>query len=136
MDFRDLNHYIDTFTANADVCMVKLRKRWQKGSNMSLVDLKRAFLQVCIHKSLRPFQIVKVDGKRYCLTHLGFSLNVAPLITKAIISMVLVQEETVGRMASMYIDNIYINENIWLSLGWSTKIRNGSRTVNECWDWL
>ena len=60
---------------------------------MSLLDLRRAHLQVCVHKSLWPFQIVKVDKKRYCLTRLGFGLNVVPLIMKTI-SIVLAQEET------------------------------------------
>ncbi len=55
---------------------------------------------------------VRVDGKRYCLTHLGFGLNVAPLIMKAIISMVLAQEETVGCTVSAYIDDMYINEDL------------------------
>ena len=57
-------------------------------------------------------QTVKVDGKRYCLTRLGFGLNVAPLIMKAIISTVLAQDKTVSRAVSMYIDNIFINEDV------------------------
>ena len=112
MDFQELNHYVDTFTANADVCAAKLHKWWQKSSHMSLLDLRRVYLQVRVHKSLWPFQAVKVDRKRYCLRCLGFSLNVAPLIMKANISMVLAQEETVSCMASTYLDDIYINEDV------------------------
>ena len=63
-------------------------------------------------KTLRPFQTVKIGGQRYCLTHLGFGLNVAPLIMKVIVSMVLLQEEAVGHTASVYIDNIYVNKDV------------------------
>ena len=44
------------------------------------------------------------------LTHLGFGLNVDPLIMKAIVSAVLLQEEAVECAASAYINNIHINE--------------------------
>ena len=74
------------------------------------------------------------------MTCLEFGLNVAPLIMKAIISMVLSQYETVGRAASMYIEDIFINEDVVpaacvrehlavkvlkLDLGWNAKTLNG-----------
>ena len=89
MDFQLLNYHVDVFTANADVCAAKLCEWQQKGSNVSLLDLKRAYLQVRVQKTLWPFQTVKIGGQRYCLTRLGFGLNVAPLIVKAIVSAVL-----------------------------------------------
>ena len=112
MDFRQLNRYVDVFTANADVCAAKLRERRQKGLNVSLLDLKRAYLQVRVQKTLWPFQTVKNGGKRYCLTRQGSGLNMAPLIMKAIVSAVLSQEEAVGHAASAYIDGIYVNEDV------------------------
>ena len=42
MEFRQLNCYVDVFTANA----AKLREWRQKDSNISLLDLKREYLQV------------------------------------------------------------------------------------------
>ena len=45
---------------------------------------------------LSPFQTMKINGKTCCLTHLGVGLNIAPLITKPIISTVLSKEEAVG----------------------------------------
>ena len=80
MDFQQINHHVDVFTANTDVCTAKLHKWLQKGSNVSLLNLRRAYLQVCVHK---------IGRQRYCLTHLGFGLNVAPLIMKALVSTVL-----------------------------------------------
>ena len=96
MDFQKLNHHVDAFTANADVCATKLPEWRQKGSNMSLLDLRRAYLQVHIHESLWPFQTMKIDGRRYCLTCLEFGLNVAPLIMKVIISTVLARDTTMS----------------------------------------
>ena len=83
MDFQQLNCYVDVFTANADVCTAKLREWRQKGSNVSLLDRKKAYLQVRVQEILWPFQTVKIGGQRYCLTRLGLGLNVAPLIMKA-----------------------------------------------------
>ena len=115
MDFRQLNYHVDVFTVNADVCTAKLREWRQKGSNVSLLDLKRAYIQVRVQKTLRPFQAVKIGGQRYCLTCLEFGLNVAPHIMKAIVSAVLLQEEAVGHAASAYINDIYVNEDVILA---------------------
>ena len=112
MDYRELNQHVDTFTANADVCVAKLREWRQKRSNVALLDLKRASLQIRVHESLWPFQTVMIKGKRYCLTHLGFGLNVAPIIMTAIIKTVLMQDEFTVKATSAYVDDIYINEDI------------------------
>ena len=79
---------------------------------MSLPGLRRVYLQVRVHESLWPFQTMKIDGRRYCLTCLVFGLNVAPLIMKAINSTVLAQDVTVSQAASAYIDDIFINEDV------------------------
>ena len=54
LDFRELNGYIDAYTAHADICMQKLREWRKKGSNVSVLNLRRAYLQVHVHKSLWP----------------------------------------------------------------------------------
>ncbi|KRX29777.1 hypothetical protein T06_16650, partial [Trichinella sp. T6] len=46
-------------------------------------------LQIRIDKSLWPYQMVVFKGKRYCLTRLGFGLNVAPLVMKAVLNCAL-----------------------------------------------
>jgi len=112
MDYRELNKHVDAFTANADVCAAKLREWRQQGSNVALLDLKRAYLQIHVHESLWAFQTVIVKGKRYCLTRLGFGLNVAPLIMKAIVNAVLTQEEPMRKATSAYVDDIYVNEDV------------------------
>ena len=112
MDFRELNSHVDAFTAGADVCADKLREWRRLGTNMSIVDLRRAYLQLHVHESLWPFQTVVYHGQRYCLTRLGFGLNVAPSVMKAVLTTVLKQDETVDRATSAYLDDIMVNEDI------------------------
>ena len=122
IDYRELNQYVDTFTADANVCASKQREWHQHGSNVSLLDLRRACLQVRVSESLWPFQIVMFAGKRFCLTRLGFGLNVAPQIMKEIINAVLSQEEKVKEGAYAYLDDIYVNEDIVSSLHVKAKL--------------
>ena len=110
MDYWELDQYVDTFTADANVYASKQREWHQHGANVSLLDLRRAYLQVRVSESLWLFQTVMFAGKRYCLTRLGFGLNVAPQIMKAIIDAVLSQEEKVKEGTSAYFDVIYVNE--------------------------
>ena len=109
MDYREVNQYVDTFTADTDVCASKLQEWRQHGPNVSLLNLRRAYLQVWVSEFLWPFQTVMFAGKRYCLTRLGFGLNVAPHIMKAIINAVMSQEEKVKEGTSVYLDDIYVN---------------------------
>ena len=55
-------------------------------------------------------------GKRYCLTRLGFGLNVTLQLMKAIINAVVSQEEKVKEGTSVYLGDIYVNEDIMSSL--------------------
>ena len=68
MDYRQLNAHVDAFTADADVCASKLREWRQLGSNVSLLDLRKAYLQVRVSETMWPFQTVVFAGRRYCLT--------------------------------------------------------------------
>ena len=117
MDYRELNQYVDTFTADAGVCARKLRWWHQHGPNVFLLNL-RAYLQVRISESLWPFQTVMFASKRYWV----FRLNVAPQIMKAIINAVLSQEEKVKDGISAYIDDIYVNDDIVSSLHVKAKL--------------
>lgn len=49
MDFWELNQYVNAFMADADVCASKLWEWQQHGSNVSLLDLRKAYLQVQGH---------------------------------------------------------------------------------------
>ena len=109
MDYRELNNFVDAYMANVDVCALKLWEWWQQGSNVATLDLRRAYLQVRVPQSLWPFQIKE---RRYCLTQLGFGLNVAPKIMSVIMNVVMSQDEEIQRATSSYIDNVYVNDNV------------------------
>lgn len=49
--------------------------------------------------------------KVYCLTRLGFGLNVALLVMRFILRIVWLQDEFIRRARSVYINNIFVNEN-------------------------
>ncbi|KFD46407.1 hypothetical protein M514_12710 [Trichuris suis] len=106
------NAFIETFTADADVCAQRLREWCRQGPNVSVIDLKAAYLQIHTEKSLWPFQTVMFDGRRLCLTRLGFGLNVAPLVMKAVLNCVLARDEDVKRGTSAYLGGILVNEDI------------------------
>ena len=112
MDYRELNNFVDTYTANADICAQKLQEWRQQGSNVATLDLRITYLQVQVYQLLCPFQTIMIKGQRYCLTQLGFSLNVAPKIMSAIMNVVMSQDVEIQRATSSYIDNVYINENV------------------------
>ena len=79
---------------------------------MAIVDLRRAYLQIRVHESLWSYQTVIFRGQRYCLTRLGFGLNVAPSVMKSVLTAVLAQDETVDRATSSYLDDIFVNEDV------------------------
>ena len=62
-----------------------------------------------VHRSLWPFQTVMVKEQRYCLTRMGFGLNVAPSIMQAIMETVLFNDVTVQQVRSAYVDGIFLN---------------------------
>uniref|UniRef100_A0A5S6Q606 Reverse transcriptase domain-containing protein n=1 Tax=Trichuris muris TaxID=70415 RepID=A0A5S6Q606_TRIMR len=68
MDIRQLNEYIDIFTANSDVCAHKLREWRRQGMNVSILDLRKAYLQIHVDQTLWPYQTVIVKDRRYALT--------------------------------------------------------------------
>ena len=68
MDYREINHYVDAFTADTDMCAKQKSEWWQQRANMALLDLQKAHLQIWIHEMLWPFQTVIIKGWRYCLT--------------------------------------------------------------------
>ena len=87
MDHRELNKFVDAYTVKVDICAQKLREWWQQGSNIATLNLRRAYLQVWVHQLLWPFLTVIIKGWRYCLTWLGFGLNVASKIMSVIMNV-------------------------------------------------
>ena len=112
MDFRELNGFVTAHIADSDVCADVLRKWRRHGANVAVVDLRKAYLQLHVHQQLWPFQTVVVRGQRYCLTRLGFGLNVSPQVMKAVVRAVLEQDPSVERAVLPYVDDLLVNEDI------------------------
>ena len=110
LDYRELNRHIDAHTREADVCAHKTREWRRRGTSVAMVDLSKAYLQLRVKKELWPYQTVKFGGQHYCLTRLGFGLNVAPLVMKAVLNKVLEQDERVRAGTSAYVDDILVDE--------------------------
>ena len=64
LDYRELNDHVDPFTACADIYTEKLREWRQAGSNVSMLDLRKTYLQVCVHQSLWSYQTVLFKEER------------------------------------------------------------------------
>ncbi|KFD45051.1 hypothetical protein M514_14072, partial [Trichuris suis] len=77
-----------------------------------LIDLKDAYLQIHVDEALWPYQTVEIKGSRYCLTRLGFGLNVAPLVMKTVLSSVLSRDPVVKEGTSAYVDDVLVNEDV------------------------
>ena len=112
MDFREVNAYLDPHTADADVCVDKLREWRRCGRDVALLDLRDAYLQIHVHKSLWAYQTVVWRGRRWCLTRLGFGISIAPLVMKKVLSMVLSWDQRIHSATSPYVDDILVREDV------------------------
>ena len=113
MDYRELNSHVQSRPGqDTAVCQEKLREWRRQGTVASLLDLRKAYLQVHVRHTLQRFQTVKYKGQLYVMTRMGFGLNVAPKIMSRIISAVLSQDEEVKKGTDHYIDDIWVNESV------------------------
>ena len=111
LDFRELNRFVACHTGSdiIYVCDEKMRKwRWLEGGT-AIVDLKSAYLQLHVAKEVWQYQLVSYKGKTYCLTQLGFGLNVAPKIMAAMLKTVLKKESKTKEATDSYIDDIMVD---------------------------
>lgn len=112
LDFREMNQYVVSHTADSDVCEDRLRDWRRRSGNAVLIDLKKAYLQLRVDPSLWEFQTVRIGETVYALTRLGFGLSVAPRIMTAVINQVLAMDPEVRRGASSYVDDILVDEDV------------------------
>ena len=110
MDFRSLNRHLTTYTADADICAEQTRKWRRMGTDVTLLDLKKAYLQIHVDEKLWPYQTVVFRGTRYCLTRLGFGMSLSPSVMKTVLETVMAQDERVKAAVSSYVDDILVNE--------------------------
>ena len=109
MDYREVNQFVSSSGATADVCGDKLREWRQMPENCAILDLKDAYMQIRAHPSCSKFQRVRFEGKLYELTRVGFGLACAPQILKAIVQYVLGLDETIRLACNAYYDDILVD---------------------------
>ena len=63
LDYRELNEYVSSHTAESVVCGEAIRRWRQLGSNLKIVDMRKAYLQIRVDKELWAYQIVKFESK-------------------------------------------------------------------------
>ena len=108
-DFRNLNEYVSSNTADSQVCAQKLREWRKRGESLAVVDLRKAYLQVCVDEKLWPYQVVRWRGETFCLTRLGFGLNIAPKVMRRILEFVLERDDEVAKATDAYVDDIVVD---------------------------
>lgn len=67
-------------------------------------------MQICVDRQLWPLQKVIMQDRRYCLAHLGFGLNKAPMVLKAVIKIILGQDPEAERTVLPYVDDLLMDE--------------------------
>ena len=111
LDYRMLNQVVKSFPGGSvPLCSDRLREWRQRGSNCSLLDLRKAYLQIHVHESLWVHQAVRWKNEIYLLTRLGFGLSVAPKIMTAVVDKVISLEKELKESVSSYVDDLFIDE--------------------------
>ena len=100
LDYREVNQFVSSSGARADVCADKLREWRQMPENCAILDLADAYMQIHAHLLCSKFQRVEFEGCTYELTRVGFGLASAPQILKAVTQYVLNLDEMVRQGCS------------------------------------
>ena len=111
-DLRQLNNYVACMSGGTPTCDERIREWRCLGENGAVIDLKRAYLQVHVEKSLWAYQAVRWGDCTYLLTRLGFGMNVAPRVMTAIVEKVLGFDDGIRASSSSYIDDIFVTGGI------------------------
>lgn len=113
LDYRELNGYVESHPgADVAVCDEAMRRWRRKCSALKIIDLKSAYLQICIDASMWRFQRVQYAGRTFTLTRLGFGLNCAPKIMSAIVRCVLRKDRMIESATDAFMDDILVDESI------------------------
>ena len=112
LDYREVNEFLSCHTAESVACNESLRIWRRMGTNISLIDLKKAYLQLHVHPDLWKFQVVRYKGRTFCMTRLGFGLSVPPKIMSCVLRKILSLDRKVAAATESYIDDIAVNNDV------------------------
>ena len=109
LDFQELNEFVECSGADADACDEKTEIMEAEIGNCALLDLRDAYMQISVADECSKYQTVEFEGNFYKLIKLGFDLNCAPEIIKAVVSKVLSLDEKISKATDHYYDDIIID---------------------------
>ena len=110
LDYREVNSYVHASGAQADVCAEKMREWRRFPINSATIDIRDAYMQVRVSPDCRQHQTVRYKGREYELQRMGFGLNCAPQILKAIVNKVLALDPKNRAATSAYFDDVMVDE--------------------------
>lgn len=96
----------------SDGCAGKLCNGRKYVGNISMLDLKRAYLQINVAGEQWIHQVVSVRGRCYYLTRLGFGLICAPKIMDTTVKRVLALDQSIESATDHHVHDIIVNEDI------------------------
>ena len=117
LDLRELNKNVMCLSGGTPTCEERLKEWRCLGNSGSVLDLKRAYLQIHVARELWVDQAVRWRGKMYLLTRMGFGMNVAPRVMTAIVEKVLATDEEIRASSSSYVDDIFVTGGAVMSSG-------------------
>lgn len=112
LDYRELNDFVKSHTADSEVCPETLRRWRLMGDRLGVVDLKNAYLQLHVQRDLQDFQVVRIGEQHYRLTRLGFGLTSAPKIMAAVIRYILASDSDIDAATDHYVDDIVVDTDL------------------------
>jgi len=107
LDYRLLNEHILSHPGlDSPACDEALRRWRQAGQadTYSLIDIRKAYLQVHVAPELQRYQVVVWQDKTYVLARMGFGLSVAPKAMDLIVKWVTRDIPAVDN----YVDDLYV----------------------------
>lgn len=110
-DNRQLNSLIRSAPGlDSAVCDGKLRNWRHMGTHVTIIDLKKAYLQIHMTEKIQWFQVVEFIGNYYVMTRLGFGLSIGPKVVTQIMKTVFAHADFDLQGVDFYMDDITMDK--------------------------
>ena len=111
MDFKELNELLTSEPRRGVKSCTEALRQWRRmGPKCKLVDIRKAYLQIRLDKSLRSFQCLSVNGTMYVMTRMAFGLSIARNVLDSIVEYVLRSTFPDDSSWSNYVDDILVDD--------------------------
>jgi transposase InsO family protein len=111
-DCRYLNEHIKSIPNEGlsdPIAAISTIRRWRamQCSDMCMLDIRKAYMQVRIRKDLYKYQgVILENGQHYMMTRLPFGLNIAPKVLRTILSKIIPND--IVDHKQYYVDDLFI----------------------------